>query len=170
MKKFILLLLFCSLNATTNVFFMPDDAKNAQKKLLSVLNNAQKTIDVAIYSFTHKQIAKALKKAAKRGVRVRIITNYKDANKRNRIGYVAKYKNVHAYLLKGLRARSGKYNGKMHLKVAIVDNKILLHGSANWSFSAFGLNYETFIVDDDEEIVRKFSKNYEKLIQRSQKF
>lgn len=163
-------LLSSFLLAEERIFFMPNDAKVAEKALIKAFNDAEKTIDIAIYSFTHKKISKALKKAAKRGVKINIITNEKDANKRNRTGYLGKYNNVNAFTLKGNKAKNGKYYGKMHLKVAIIDQKKIVHGSANWSYSAFGLNYETLIIDDTKSTVEKFNGYYKNLLKESKEF
>lgn len=151
-------------------FFMPEMAKKAEKEFVKIINNAEKSIDVAIYSFTNKKIKKALAKAAKRGVKIRIVTDYKGAYKRNRTGELAKLKNVRAYVIKGKPARNGRYFGKMHLKLAIIDKKIICHGSANWSNSGFGLNYETFIVEKDTILAQKFLGFYEKILEKSKNF
>lgn len=152
-----------------DIYLMPRDSNNGKNALIKEINNAQSLINVAIYSFTHKQIAKALKNAAKKGVVVNIITNYEDRNK-GQIGYLSKYKNINVFTLKGLLARSGKYYGKMHLKLAIIDNKTSIYGSANWSNSAFGLNHETLIIDKDYQNTKKFSTYYQEILKDAKKF
>ena len=166
----VITLLSLSLFGKELAFFMPDDAKAAQKALINEFNSAEISIDVAIYSFTHKKIAKALQKAAKRGVKINIITDEKGANSRNRTSFLAKYKNITSYTLKGKEAKSKKYYGKMHLKIAIIDNKTVVFGSANWSYSAFGLNYENLFISDKKDLVEKFTTYYKEILKEAKEY
>lgn len=152
------------------LFFMPFEQKQALNALLSSFKNAKRSIQVSIYSFTNKEIAKALKNAAARGVRVAIIYD-KDSNAKNKtstIGYLAKYKNISVCLLEGLDA--GKYRGIMHQKMAIVDSELLVLGSANWSKNAFEYNYETLFFSDNKEFVTKAQHAFVTMAQKCQTF
>ena len=53
------------------------------------------------------------------------------------LSYLAKYKNIKTYRLKGLLSKNKKYSGIMHIKMAVIDKKIVIFGSANWTYSAF---------------------------------
>ncbi|MGP1561666.1 MAG: phospholipase D-like domain-containing protein [Helicobacteraceae bacterium] len=170
MKALLLLWLAVAAFAGQKVYFMPAQAQEAKSVLLSAINGAASSIDIAMYSFTHKNFAKALKNAAARGVAVRIITDFKDADRNTQVGYLAKYQNVQAFTLDGERARSGKYSGKMHLKTAVIDGKISIYGSANWTNSAFGLNYEFLMISDDPSLAQEFKQNYRYLLQNAKKF
>ncbi|MGI0439166.1 phospholipase D-like domain-containing protein [Helicobacter himalayensis] len=159
-------------NAQNNerLFFMPFEQKQALNALLSSFKNAKQSIQVSIYSFTNKEIAKALRDAAARGVKVAIIYD-KDSNAKNKtstIGYLAKYKNISVCLLEGLNA--GKYKGIMHQKMAIVDSRLLVLGSANWSKNAFEYNYETLLFSDNAEFVAKASRTFAIMAQKCQVF
>ncbi|RDU55855.1 nuclease NucT [Helicobacter sp. MIT 00-7814] len=152
------------------LFFMPFEQKQALNALLSSFKSAKQSIQVSIYSFTNKEIAKALKDAAARGVKVAIIYD-KDSNAKNKtstIGYLAKYKNISVCLLEGLDA--GKYKGIMHQKMAIVDSRLLVLGSANWSKSAFEYNYETLLFSDNTEFVAKAQRTFALMAQKCQMF
>ncbi len=154
------------------IFFMPFEKRDALNKFLKSIDNAKAKIDIAIYSFTNKTIAKRLKNAAKRGVKIRIIfdeeTNLK--NPHSQIGYLSKYKNIETFILKG---KPFKFNGfgKMHIKLAIIDNKKIILGSANYSFSAFSKNYETiYFIDKDFRIAKKSTKFFELMLKKAQKY
>ena len=97
MKNLRVFLLFClfSFVACANeiVYFLPFESRQALGHLISLINGAQKNINISIYSFTNKEIAKALKKAAQRGVSINIIYDM-ESNKKNpksTIGYLSKY-------------------------------------------------------------------------------
>ena len=48
---------------------------------------------------------------------------------------------------------------KMHMKVAIFDNKFLLMGSMNWTKESFKENHELIMINNDAEIILKLT-NY----------
>ncbi|OBV28535.1 nuclease NucT [Helicobacter sp. CLO-3] len=164
MRKILALCLcLCAFShARSELFMMPYEQAQALKSLQTALKTAQKSIDISIYSFTNRELAKTLRDSAKRGVKVRIIFdegNRKDS--RSVIGYLDKYNNITACLLKGKKAQNGNYHGIMHQKMAIIDENLLFIGSANWSKNAFENNYETLFYDDDTHIVRKSLKYFE---------
>jgi len=151
------LAIFTHFGAKEKIFFMPKESNYALKTFCNDLRFAQKSIKATIYSFTNKKISKALKKAARKGVKIEIIFD-KESNLRknhSRIGDLAKIKNITVYYISGLKSRNKKYKGKMHMKMAIIDNKIIYFGSANWSKSAFSVNYEILYSTNDLAIIKK---------------
>ncbi|RVZ82948.1 phospholipase D-like domain-containing protein, partial [Helicobacter pylori] len=107
-----------------------------------------------------------IKSVASRGIKVQIIYDYESNhnNKQSTIGYLDKYPNTKVCLLKGLKAKNGNYYGIMHQKVAIIDDKIVFLGSANWSKNAFENNYEVLLKTDDTEIILKAKSYYQKML------
>jgi cardiolipin hydrolase len=51
----------------------------------------------------------------------------------------------------------------MHHKFAIIDKKILITGSANWTLQAFFGNYENLIITNRHEFVNSYIHEFEKL-------
>src|SRR5207302_223558 len=49
----------------------------------------------------------------------------------------------------GIPVRLNTSNGLLHHKFMIIDDKILLNGSANWTYSAFEKNDDCFVIIDD---------------------
>ncbi len=173
MQKFkplflVLLLLAASLygDVKLKTFMLPGEAKPALKEMLHRIDGARYRIDAAIYSFTHKKIAKRLANAAKRGVKIRIIfdreSNFK--NRRSQIGYLAKFRNIETYLLSGKKRRRGNGFGLMHMKLMIIDNRYTVFGSANWTYSAFGLNYEIISFVESYAKAARMEREFEKML------
>ncbi|WDL69654.1 DUF1669 domain-containing protein [Helicobacter winghamensis] len=155
-----------------DLYFMPKEQKQALNALLHTIKNTQNTLDVAIYSFTNREISKAIRDIAKKGVKVRIIydeKSNKDPNK-STIGYLAKLNNIETCLLEGKRSKNGKYNGLMHIKMAISDDKRLILGSANWSKSAFETNYETLLILDDKKLIKQSHNAFEEMFKKCEKY
>ncbi|WP_200762713.1 phospholipase D-like domain-containing protein [Nitrosophilus alvini] len=168
-----LIMMTLTLNAQEGTLYvMPKESKEALSALLDSIDKAKSKIDVAIYSFTHKKIAKRLKNAAKRGVKVRIIFDKKSNinYKRSQLRYLAKYSNIDIYLINGKRFKNRKYFGKMHMKLAIIDNRRLIFGSANWSNSGFGKNYELLYIIDSYHMAKKAGNYYEQMIREAERY
>ncbi len=178
MKKkfnlFYLIIVFVSLSmqasAKENFYLLPKDAKPALKAIMNNIDQSKKSIKITIYNFTHKKIAKRLQSAASRGVKIEIIFDERSAReqkKKSMLYYLAKYKNITVYKLKGKLSKNRKYHGIMHLKTALFDHDRILFGSANWSYSAFSKNYELLYITKDYKIAKKFEHFFEDMKNRS---
>jgi DNA uptake protein ComE-like DNA-binding protein len=108
-----------------------------------------------MYIFTDKEIAIPLSKARERGVKVRV---YLD---QDQVDY--KYSQSRFLVQKGIKARISTNNYIMHNKFAIIDNRFLLTGSYNWTFSANHRNDENLMVIDDLDVIARYQDYFEKL-------
>jgi len=136
--------------AETEVYFSLYD--NPQKEIIRNINQAQAFINIAMYIFTDKEIALSLINAQKRGVKVRV---YLD---KEQVDY--KYSQSRFLVQKGIKTRITTNNYIMHHKFAIIDNRLLLTGSYNWTFSANNRNDENLMVIDDPEIIEIFQNQF----------
>lgn len=170
MKKIIISLVFCFILAEAHsLYFMPQDAKSAVSALIQEIKSAKSEVKIAIYNFTNKEIAKAVRDSAKKGVRFHIIFDKKQAkDNRSQIGYLAKLKNVEVCTLEG--KHNGKYSGIMHNKIAVIDGESVVFGSANWSKSAFEVNYEMMIITQDRDIISKIEGYLDMMIKQCEQF
>lgn len=144
-KKLVLFLLLCSVAlGYDKLYFLPDDSKKAQKEILELLQNAQSNIDIVMYNINYKKFAKALKKASKDGVDVSIVYE------KSKLKF---YKNIK--LLQTKR--------KLHIKLAIIDNKFAIYGSANWKKESFEENYEIINITDEKDKIKRFQQIVEQI-------
>jgi hypothetical protein len=162
----ILLIISLSIEA----FFSPNGG--AREAILKELKEAQSTIDVAMYILTDRELSKALTSAEEKGVNVRILLDGKSAEE---IGYSKHHflseRKVAVKLDDTHKSYGDKYEGIMHNKFAIIDNKVLITGSYNWTHSAEELNNENLlIIKDAEELISKFEDEFLKLWNRSKTF
>jgi len=163
----ILLLLVTQLISSQKLYFMPNDSQKAIKDFTHDIKYSQQNIKAVIYSFTHHKISKALKKATKNGVKVTIL--YDKANthaKNSTLKNLALYNKIETRIVRGKRAKKGYY-GKMHAKFMIIDDRILYFGSANWSHSAFGKNYEILYKTTDKKLIKEFNLFYDEIYSKS---
>ena len=147
----ILTLTLClSTLAKTEVYFSLYD--NPQKEIIKNINRAQASINIAMYIFTDREIALPLVKAQERGVKVRL---YLD---KDQVEY--QYSQSRFLVQKGIKTRISSNNYIMHHKFAIIDNRLLLTGSYNWTFSANNRNDENLMVIDDPELIEIFQNQF----------
>jgi len=139
--------------AKTEAYFSLYD--NPQKAIIENINQAEAFINIAMYIFTDREIALPLVKARERGVKVRL---YLD---KDQVEY--KYSQSRFLAQKGIKTRVSNNNYIMHNKFAIIDNRTLLTGSYNWTFSANHRNDENLMVIDDPEVISRYQNQFEKL-------
>ncbi|RDU65091.1 phospholipase D-like domain-containing protein [Helicobacter sp. MIT 14-3879] len=172
MKKIIALVIFTQILLADSIYFMPYDAKNAINSLIKEIKGAKNNVKISIYSFTNREISKAIRDSAKNGVKYQIIFDYKSNinESTSQIGYLAKLKNIQTCTLQGKRSYNDKYNGIMHNKLAIIDDETIIFGSANWSKAAFELNYELMVISRNKDYINQANNYFEKMLKGCKPF
>jgi phosphatidylserine/phosphatidylglycerophosphate/cardiolipin synthase-like enzyme len=118
-------------------WFLPDS--DGVTRIKQLMRGAQKSIKVAMYTFTRKDFADTLVRAKNRGVNVEVVMDKgmaEGASKRT-VDFL-KMNGIPVYIRKG--------EGLMHNKFMLIDDNIWVHGSANWTRMAFTQNDDYFIV------------------------
>ncbi len=125
---------------------------------------AEDSVDVLMHHLVFDDAVKLLAQTAERGVTVRVIVNAADRDE-------IKGKNWDRFFAAGGLVRFKQTNGElfqiMHHKLAVIDDRVLVLGSGNWSGSAFFNNYEFYTRLDAPEVVTPFATNFERLWQWS---
>ena len=171
MKKSFSFLLFLPLFFIPNLVFSAEKIKvdssqkvyfspNGQIKdhIVNEINNAKTSIDIAVFNFTSNGLKTALKKALKKGVEIRIVT---DQGQSEDI-----HSAVESLLQDGFKIKivKGKgRNGLMHNKFAVFDHNLLLTGSYNWTETAEHYNYENALFLEDKPLVKEYEKEFNSL-------
>ncbi len=125
-------------------------------QLVSLVNLSQKTIDIAMFAFTSKEVAQALVQAQQRGVAVRLLQDRSEAP----------YSQDKTLMAAGIPVRilagiSGK--GVMHDKVGIFDGEMVETGSFNYSENAQANNFENAVYDAAPPTVAAFEGEFNAL-------
>ncbi|MDD5456734.1 MAG: phospholipase D-like domain-containing protein [Candidatus Margulisbacteria bacterium] len=148
------LFLFCFSN---QVFFSPHG--NIRQELVRLIGKSTGNIDLAIYSFTSKELALSLLSAKQSGRKVRIIADRSQQNGTGSvIGWLTKY--IEVRILPAHQERC-----LMHDKFMVIGDKYLTTGSYNWTSNAELFNYENLIILTDKETIQQFSNEFNKLWQ-----
>lgn len=141
-------------NGTVECLF-PRAGQDAQKKLIQIIGSAEKTLDMAIYSFTDANIADAVVACSRRGVTVRVITD------KTQSGGAYQKKILQRLKKEKIPIKMDSHSGIMHLKITIADEKVATTGSYNYTKSADEENDEVFVVLRSEETARQFEQEFE---------
>jgi phosphatidylserine/phosphatidylglycerophosphate/cardiolipin synthase-like enzyme len=143
-------------------YFCPEDCKkNNQnvkggvKRIVDLINSANETLDIAIFSFTLDEIGDALIDAKNRGVKIRIILENRMRSIRG-----SEYQRL---LDNNITIILDKNKDTMHHKFIIVDSKIVETGSYNYSNNANEKNDENIIIIYSEKLAKEYLEEFEKM-------
>lgn len=139
----------------TEVYFSPDG--HTRDRIINAIDNSRVSIDISIFDFTSEDIKTSLEKAKDRGVKIRLITDSRQAK--------GEYSVMQSLIDKGFDVKiiHGKGRGIMHNKFAIFDKSLLLTGSYNWTENAENFNYENAIFISDPNVINQYQKEFDKI-------
>lgn len=126
------------------------------------INQARWMLDIAIYNFDESTISNYLIKAKKRGVQIRILIDAKKATKKN----VAEIISLLTKAGISVRLHTSE---KMHLKMAIIDQKTLVTGSFNYTDASVNENIEQLFRISNQTEARKWTAVFNELWQKNLK-
>lgn len=127
-----------------------------KQRILSEINNATQSIYLAMAYFTDREIAMAIVGAKNRNVLVDIILSSNIQNDTVKLMLKGANIIVHAF-------ETGDARGIMHHKFCLIDNKITINGSYNYSINASNNNVENIHVSDDTSTYSQFLSEFERL-------
>ena len=108
-----------------------------------------------MYNLTTREISQELIKAKERGVQIRVFLDKGEGN--------GKYSKGRYLMDKGIDVRFYAGIGLMHNKFAVIDNRVLITGSFNWTASAERENQENLLIITDENVVKEYAQRFEML-------
>lgn len=131
-------------------FFCPEDS--CKDQIINTLEKAEKSIYFMTFSFTHNDIGDTLIKKDKEGIEIKGVFE-KQQN--------SQYSEINR--LSDLNVKFDNYKYKVHHKVFIIDEKIVITGSMNPTVSGDERNDENLIIIYDEEIAKQFIEEFNKI-------
>lgn len=124
-------------------------------KLKTVIFGCERSLDMCLFLMTLPDVASLVIKLMKKGVRVRVIIDH------NNIGVPGcQIRKMHQA---GVLIVSIQQIGLMHHKFVLVDDRVLLTGSFNWTSQAVHYNNENIIVSSNNNLVKPFKMEFDKL-------
>ena len=136
------------------VVFFPNEQN--QLKVTNMIIQAKKTLDVCMFTMTNDKLYKAVLDAKKNGVNVRIIT---DDECVKQLG-----SDIYKLVINGVPVKTddnAQYH--MHHKFVIIDSKVLLTGSFNWTVQAVKNNNENVLMLYNIDIANEYTNEFNRL-------
>jgi phosphatidylserine/phosphatidylglycerophosphate/cardiolipin synthase-like enzyme len=121
---------------STSVFFSPKGG--CEQAILRELKAARREILVQAYSFTSEPLTMALIDAKKRGVHVEVLLDHSNEKE--------KYSDLRLFMEHGLPPLIDANHPIAHNKVMIIDKKIIVTGSYNFTNQAEHENAENMLI------------------------
>jgi phosphatidylserine/phosphatidylglycerophosphate/cardiolipin synthase-like enzyme len=133
------------------------------------IGQAKREVLVAVYAFTNDELAWALVKAGQRGVKVQVVLDQEfDTGNESSKGSLLRQQGLSVRSISGFqRGKPAGGTGLMHQKFAVIDRRVVLTGSYNWTVSAENFNDENLLLFRDaaplaEEYRKEFFRLWEK--------
>ncbi|MFA6003738.1 MAG: phospholipase D-like domain-containing protein [Elusimicrobiota bacterium] len=131
---------------------------DTEEWLLQAIGLSRESIDLAMFSLTSQDIMQALMAARRRGVRIRIVFDERNAGEFREMRTLIK----NGFDVLVLTGRN-REKGALHSKFAIFDGRLMETGSYNWTGNARDNNYENLVFLDDSRDVAAFLGYFERL-------
>ena len=134
--------------------FFPSSSN--EQKLVRMLDTAQQTMHVCVFTITNNALRDALVRAHDRGVQVKVISDDECMKQQGSDIYDMK-----AY---GIPCESDTDpEAHMHNKFVVIDGQVLITGSFNWTVAASGRNQENLIFLQDADLSQAYIQEFERL-------
>eukprot|EP00322_Chrysochromulina_rotalis_P023138 CAMPEP_0115832150 /NCGR_PEP_ID=MMETSP0287-20121206/2509_1 /TAXON_ID=412157 /ORGANISM="Chrysochromulina rotalis, Strain UIO044" /LENGTH=636 /DNA_ID=CAMNT_0003285525 /DNA_START=18 /DNA_END=1928 /DNA_ORIENTATION=- len=153
---------------TRDVLFFPSEA--CKRRLVQLLQAAEVSCDVCVYVITDDDLRDTLLALHRRGVRVRVISDDEQSLARDSDVMQLAEAGVPTIVDPEIRQprapnRRSLYRieRNMHNKFALVDSKLLLTGSFNWTNSASSRNFENVLVTSETQAVAAYAAEFDRL-------
>lgn len=132
------------------------------RHLQNELSIAESSIKVAVSWFTNYALFKQIKEFAQKGLDIHLIINNDSVNNG---GYCLDFNEL---IEAGVHLSLVEYPHLIHHKFCIIDNKVVINGSYNWTrFS--GNNYENIMIfRNNNYVTSSFNEEFEKMLQKAE--
>ena len=127
-----------------------------KQRIIAEINNAKQSIKLAMAYFTDRDIAMAIVEAKNQKLEIDIILSSNGQNETVKLMLKGAGISVHAF-------DTGDARGIMHHKFCLIDHKITINGSYNYSLNASNNNVENIQVSDDLSTYNQFLSEFERL-------
>lgn len=142
--------------AVSDSAFSPND--NIPRLIEKLFDGARRSVDICVFTITDDRVTRAIQRAHRRRVAIRIISDDEKAWDRG--------SDIDRLRRAGIPTKVDQDEDHMHHKFAIFDRKRLLNGSYNWTRSAAEHNRENVIVTEDPGLLASFQGEFDKLWMR----
>ncbi|WP_026883652.1 phospholipase D-like domain-containing protein [Clostridium akagii] len=150
-------------NGSTNIssvssgnvsYYFSNEKEHPDIQLINLINSSTKTLDIAIYSLTKKDIVNAIIQAKNRAVTVRLMTDRTEAKAISQREELQLIKNAE------IPIKINTHSGLLHDKFTVVDGSVVATGSFNYTNNATYVNDENLIIIRNSNVAQGYDKNF----------
>ena len=127
-----------------------------KQRIIAEIQKANQNIFLAMAFFSDRDIANAIIAAKNRNLNIDIILSSNAQNETVKQMLKDSNISIHAF-------ETGDERGMMHHKFCLIDNRISINGSYNYSYNASNNNVENIQVSDDPNTYRQLFAEFERL-------
>jgi len=148
-----------SAGALSVYFTQPDSSKadllngGTETALMTAINQARISVDVAIYQLSLKNITQSLIQAHQRNVQVRVLTDS------DHLGW----QQIKALSNAGIAVKGDQRSALMHNKFTVIDNKQVWTGSMNYTYNGAYHHDENLLKLDSIAAASTYNEEFEQL-------
>lgn len=144
----------------------PDDLNNGldSRVLVPLIDSAQTSIEIASFDFNLPSVLDALVRAKQRGVEVRVMVDTVsgettlDARRSPTGEMLDAVRTLERARIKVVNG--GRTNGLMHNKILIVDSRVMVTGSMNFSYNDVFRNNNNILVITDPTLIANYRAKF----------
>ncbi|XP_026158757.1 mitochondrial cardiolipin hydrolase [Mastacembelus armatus] len=134
---------------------LPHDVETSFSRLLRHILSASSSLDLCLFAFSNMDLCSAVLALHSKGIIIRVLADSDYAAiTGSQIGVLRKA---------GICVRCDLSSVCMHHKFAVVDDRLLLNGSLNWTLKAVQSNMENVVVTEVPDLVQPFVKEFHRL-------
>lgn len=137
-------------NGNVCIYFSPKGG--SAKAIINRINQAKKEIYVQAYCFTSYPIATALINAFKRGIKIIVILDKSELHD--------KWSKMNLFFKSGIPVYIAYRYNIFHDKIILIDDKEVITGSFNFTYSAEDKNAENLIIIPSKSVAEIYLKNF----------
>ena len=125
------------------------------QRIVQLLDEARESADICLFTIADDRISEGVLEAHRRDVKVRIITDdAKRFDDGSDISWLSKAE---------IPVVTDGPLALMHHKFAVIDRRVVLTGSYNWTRSAAKSNFEDLLIIRDAAVVNAYGQRFERL-------
>nr|XP_019939902.1 PREDICTED: mitochondrial cardiolipin hydrolase [Paralichthys olivaceus] len=134
---------------------LPHGVETSFSRLLCRILSAKSSLDLCIFCFSNMELCRAVLALHSKGVTIQVLTDQEYAHVTgSQIGVLRKA---------GICVRCDVASVYMHHKFAVVDGRLLITGSLNWTLTAVQSNMENVLITEEPDLVRPFIREFRRL-------
>ena len=132
-----------------------------EKKIINNLKNSNEQVKIAVAWFTNPRLFNSILKLTETGVSVDLILCG------DKINFTNSKVDFEKLIDLGVNIRVSKSPHLMHNKFCLIDNRVLINGSYNWTMRAEKFNFENIIISTDKELINDFDDYFNELKEKT---